>query len=176
MALSARIATVADAPAITRIYNEGIADRIATFETEPRTVEYVTTLLREKGDGHPAVVVEDGGAVVAFAWASAYRGRPCYDGVAEHSVYAGREARGRGAGLLALNALADAFAERGYWKLLSRIFPENVASLKLHERAGFRVVGTYVRHAKLDGAWRDTVIVEKLLGEAAASVEEPGRR
>ena len=75
--------------------------------------------------------------------------------------------RGLGAGLLALNALADAFGERGYWKLLSRVFPENVASLKLHEKAGFRVVGTYVRHGKLDGEWRDTVIVEKLLGDAA---------
>lgn len=172
MALQTRLATVADAPAITRIYNEGIADRIATFETEQRSTEQVAALLREKGDHHPVIVVEDGGEVIAFAWASGYRSRPCYDGVAEHSVYVGREARGRGAGLLALEALAVAYAERGYWKLLSRIFPENVASLKLHERAGFRVVGTYLRHAKLDGEWRDTVIVEKLLGEAAEGVAE----
>jgi phosphinothricin acetyltransferase len=89
--------------------------------------------------------------------------------VAEHSVYVARSARGLGAGLVALNALSDAFAERGYWKLLSRIFPENAASLKLHQKAGFREVGTYLRHAKLDGEWRDTIIVEKLLGEAAES-------
>jgi phosphinothricin acetyltransferase len=164
--LTTRIATPADAEAITRIYNQGIEERIATFETEPRTTQQVTEMLREKGDHHPAVVVEQDGAVIAFAWASNYRSRPCYAGVAEHSVYVDREARGLGAGFSALNALSVAFAERGYWKLLSRIFPENVASLKLHERAGFRVVGTYLRHAKLDGEWRDTVIVEKLLGEA----------
>lgn len=165
--MQTRIATVDDAPVIARIYNQGIEERIATFETEPRTVEQVAELLREKGDHHPAVVVERDGAVIAFAWASTYRSRPCYAGVAEHSVYVDRDARGLGAGLVALNALAEAFAERGYWKLLSRIFPENAASIKLHERAGFRVVGTYLKHGKLDGEWRDTIIVEKLLGEAA---------
>ncbi|MCC6792364.1 MAG: N-acetyltransferase [Thermomicrobiales bacterium] len=162
----ARLARVADAAAIARIYNEGIEDRIATFETEPRSIEQVAAILVEKGDHHPTVVIERDGEPIAFAWASSYRGRPCYAGVAEHSVYVARSARGLGAGLLALNALADAFAERGYWKLLSRIFPENIASLKLHQRAGFREVGTYRRHAKLDGEWRDTVIVERLLGEA----------
>jgi phosphinothricin acetyltransferase len=165
--METRLATPADAAAITAIYNEGIEDRIATFETEPRSVAQVEALLIEKGDHHPAMVIEHDGRVIAFAWASSYRSRPCYAGIAEHSVYVSRDARGLGAGLLALNALADAFAERGYWKLLSRIFPENVASLKLHEKAGFRVVGTYIRHGKLDGEWRDTVIVEKLLGDAA---------
>jgi L-amino acid N-acyltransferase YncA len=165
--METRLATPADAAAITAIYNEGIADRIATFETEPRSVEQVEALLIEKGDHYPAIVIELDGRVLAFAWASSYRSRPCYAGIAEHSVYVARDARGLGAGLLALNTLADAFAERGYWKLLSRIFPENVASLKLHEKAGFRVVGTYLRHGKLDGEWRDTVIVEKLLGDAA---------
>jgi L-amino acid N-acyltransferase YncA len=165
--LITRLATFADAAAITRIYNQGIEERVATFETEPRTVQQVEAILAEKGDHHPAVVVERDGEVIAFAWASSYRNRPCYTGIAEHSVYVDRDARGLGAGLIALNALSDAFAEHGYWKLLSRIFPENTASLKLHERAGFRVVGTYHRHAKLDGEWRDTVIVEKLLGEAA---------
>lgn len=166
-----RFATIADAAAITRIYNQGIEDRIATFEIEPRTEEQVEAILVEKGDHHPTIVVERAGEVIAFAWASNYRSRPCYEGVAEHSVYVAREARGLGAGLIALNALSDAFAERGYWKLLSRIFPENVVSLKLHERAGFRTVGVYRRHAKLDGEWRDTVIVEKLLGEAAEGME-----
>lgn len=168
----ARLARADDAAAIARIYNEGIADRIATFETEPRTVAQIDAILLEKGDHHPTIVVERDGDVIAFAWASGYRSRPCYDGVAEHSVYVSREARGFGAGLLALNALAVAFAERGYWKLLSRIFPENIASLRLHQKAGFREVGTYIRHAKLDGEWRDTVIVELLLGEAAKD-EEP---
>ncbi len=158
-----RIATVADAPAIAHIYNQGIEDRIATFETDPRTVEQVEAQLAQKGDGHPTVVVERNGRVVAWATVGSYRPRPCYAGTGEHSVYVERGARGTGAGRAALEGLFDACRTRGFWKLVSRIFPENTASLKLHERAGFRVVGTYRRHGKLDGEWRDCVIVEKLL-------------
>ena len=109
------------------------------------------------------MVVERDGRVVAWAGAGAYRARPAYAGVAEHSVYVARAARGSGAGRAALEALCRAYAERGFWKIVSRIFPENVASLVLHERCGFRVVGVYHRHGKLDGAWRDCVIVERLL-------------
>lgn len=165
--LSTRLATVDDAGAIAALYNDGIADRIATFETEPRTPDQVAAILRDKADRYPTVVVERDGAVVGFAWAGPYRSRPCYDGVAEHSVYVARDQRGQGIGRAALDALGAVYTEQGFWKLLSRIFPENGASLALHERAGFRVVGTYYRHAKLDGQWRDTVIVEKLLGAAA---------
>ena len=166
-AMPVRLAAGGDAGAIAEIYNEGIADRIATFETAPRTPEAVAALLAERGDKYPAIVVERDGKVIAFAWAGAYRARPCYDGVVEHSVYVARAARGRGAGLVALNELARVYEAKGYWKMLSRIFPENVASLRLHERAGFRVVGTYLKHGMLEGEWRDTVIVERLLGEAA---------
>jgi phosphinothricin acetyltransferase len=165
--LSSRIATPEDAPVITRIYNQGIEERIATFETEPRSVEQMASQLRDKGDRYPTVVVERDGDVVAWASFGAYRSRPCYAGIGEHSVYVAREARGLGAGLVALQALFAAAEERGFWKLLSRIFPENVASLALHRKAGFREVGVYHRHGKLDGAWRDCVIVEKLLGEAS---------
>jgi len=86
----------------------------------------------------------------------------------EHSVYVARASRGTGAGRLALEALCQAYAARGFWKLVSRIFPENTASLALHERCGFRRVGVYRRHGKLDGAWRDCVIVERLLGHDQA--------
>jgi phosphinothricin acetyltransferase len=165
--LTPRLATPADADAIARIYNQGIEDRIATFETEPRTAGQLAAQLADKGDRYPTVVVERDGVVVAWATAGPYRSRPAYAGVAEHSVYVDRAVRGTGAGRLALDALFAAYAERGFWKLVSRIFPENVASLALHERAGFRVVGVYRRHGKLGGAWRDCVIVEKLLGPAA---------
>jgi phosphinothricin acetyltransferase len=161
--LTTRLATAADAAAIARIYNEGIADRIATFETEPRTVEQIAAQLRDRGDRFPTIVAEHDGQVIAWASAGPYRNRPAYAGVAEHSVYVGRAARGKGAGRVALEALCRAYAERGFWKLVSRIFPENVASLVLHERCGFRVVGVYRRHGQLDGAWRDCVIVERLL-------------
>jgi phosphinothricin acetyltransferase len=167
--LSVRIATVEDAEAIARIYNEGIADRIATFETEARTPAQVASALTDKGDRYPTVVVERAGTVVAWAGAGAYRSRPAYAGVAEHSVYVARAARGTGAGRAALEGLCRAYAERGFWKIVSRIFPENTASLQLHERCGFRVVGVYQRHGRLEGVWRDCVIVERLLGEAATS-------
>jgi len=165
--LTTRLATTADAAAIARIYNQGIEERIATFETEPRTPAQVEAQLAEKGDRYPSVVVERAGRVIAWATAGPYRARPAYAGVAEHSVYVEREARGSGAGRAALGALGRACEERGFWKLVSRIFPENGPSLALHERVGFRVVGVYRRHGRLDGAWRDCVIVEKLLGAAA---------
>src|SRR5262245_29053134 len=93
-ALRTRLATRADAAAIAAIYNEGIADRIATFETEPRTPEQLRAQLIEKGDRFPTVVVERDGQVVAWASAGLYRSRPAYAGVAEHSVYVARAARG----------------------------------------------------------------------------------
>ena len=161
--LRTRLAMPADAAAITAIYNEGIADRVATFETEPRTVAQIAQQLADKGDRFPTVVAERDGQVIAYAGAGAYRSRPAYAGVAEHSVYVARAARGTGAGRAALDAMCRAYAERGFWKILSRIFPENTASLRLHERCGFRVVGVYRRHGKLDGEWRDCVIVERLL-------------
>jgi phosphinothricin acetyltransferase len=113
------------------------------------------------------VVAEREAEVVAFAWTSTYRGRPCYDSVAEFSVYVRRSARGTGAGRAVLTGLLDACEVAGFSKLVSRIFPENAASRALCRSLGFREVGTYVRHGRLDGAWRDCVIVEKLIGEAA---------
>jgi len=167
--LTTRPATRDDAAAIAAIYNEGIADRVATFETEPRTAEQIAAQLADKGERYPTVVVERDGRVIAWASAGAYRSRPAYAGVAEHSVYVARAARGAGAGRAALNALCDVYAARGFWKLVSRIFPENAASLGLHEACGFRVVGVYRRHGKLGGEWRDTVIVERMLDEAPPS-------
>lgn len=167
MSQHARLATIADAAAIAAIYNEGIADRIATFETEPRTAEELARQLTDKGDRFPTVVVERDDGIVAWASAGAYRTRPAYAGVAEHSVYVARRARRTGAGRVALEALCRVYAERGFWKIVSRIFPENAASIALHERCGFRIVGVYHRHGKLDGEWRDCVIVERLLGQAA---------
>ena len=158
-----RLAEQADALAIALIYNEGIDDRIATFETEHRSPEQIAATLARKGDRYPTVVVERDGRVAAWAGAAAYRERPAYAGVAEHSVYVARAARGTGLGRAALETLCGVYAARGFWKLVSRILTENAASLALHERCGFRVVGVYRRHGKLDGQWRDCVIVEKLL-------------
>jgi phosphinothricin acetyltransferase len=111
------------------------------------------------------VVVESGGRVVAFASTSGYRPRECYRGIAEFSVYVARAGRGRGAGRAAMDALIDESARAGVWKLVSRVFVENAASRRLLAAAGFREVGIYHRHAKLDGVWRDVVIVERLIPE-----------
>jgi L-amino acid N-acyltransferase YncA len=155
-----RPATPADAAAIAEIYNQGIEDRVATFETRPRSAEDV----RAWFDGnHPIVVVEDGGQLVAFASTSTYRPRECYAGIAEFSVYTARAARGRGAGRLAMQALIEAAEAASFWKLVSRVFPENAASLGLLRALGFREVGVYEKHAQLDGVWRDVVIVELMI-------------
>ena len=158
--MHARHATLADAADIARIYNQGIADRTATFETRPRTA----TDIRGWFDGvHPLLAVEEEGAVVAFAATFAYRPRACYAGIAETSVYVDRAFRRHGAGRLALEALIASARSAGFWKLLSRIFVENTASRRLVASLGFREVGIYERHGQLDGQWRDVVIVEKLL-------------
>jgi phosphinothricin acetyltransferase len=155
-----RPATDQDADAIAAIYNQGIEDRIATFETRPRTAEDV----RKWFDGiHPTIAVEVGSRVVAFGSTSTYRPRECYAGVAEFSVYVARDFRRRGAGKVALEGLIVAAANAGFWKLVSRIFVDNHASRRLCAKLGFREVGTYERHGKLDGQWRDVVIVEKLI-------------
>jgi phosphinothricin acetyltransferase len=158
--MTARDASPSDAAAIAAIYNQGIEDRIATFETRPRSAADVERWF----DGiHPIVVVEDGGAILGFASTSTYRPRDCYAGIAEFSVYVAREARRRGAGVIAMNALMEAARRAGFWKLVSRVFPHNRASLGLLDSLGFRRVGVYEKHGQLDGVWLDAVIVEKLL-------------
>jgi phosphinothricin acetyltransferase len=158
--MESRSATPDDAEAIAGIYNEGIEDRVATFETRLRTAVDI----HQWFDGrHPVVVVEEASEVLAFAATSDYRPRECYAGIAEFSVYVARSARRRGAGKLALEALIHASAKAGFWKLVSRIFVENYASIELCRVLGFRVVGTYEKHGQLEGVWRDVVIVERLL-------------
>lgn len=173
MPFVARRASRADAEVITRIYNEGIRDRVGTFETRERTTDEV----RQWFDGrHPIVVVESGsGEVVAFASTSQYRPRECYAGIADFSVYVSRQVRGQGAGRVAMQALIDAAREAGLWKLVSRVFVENVASRGLLESVGFREVGVYHKHARLDGQWRDAVVVERLIPENQRDIEpSPG--
>ena len=163
MSLHVRTAQPEDSVNIALIYNQGIEDRIATFETRLRAPEDVQAWF----DGiHPIIVVEaEPGDIVAFASTSSYRPRPCYAGIAEASVYVRREARRHGAGRIALVGLLEAAREAGFWKLVSRVFVENIASRALIQSVGFREVGTYVKHGKLDGVWRDVVIVEYLIPE-----------
>jgi L-amino acid N-acyltransferase YncA len=156
----ARLATVQDANAVALVYNQGIEDRVATFETQLRSAGEVAAWF----DGvHPIVVVENGERIVAFASTSAYRPRACYAGIAEVSLYVDRAFRGRGAGRLAMQAILKEAEKAGFWKLLSRVFLDNRASRKLIASAGFREVGIYEKHGRLDGVWRDVLIVERLI-------------
>lgn len=159
-----RLASLSDAPAIAAIYNQGIAGRGATFETTPRSTADIEGWFPH-ADRHPTLVVEQDGAVVGWANISGYRPRVCYAGIAEFSIYVDGQAQGHGLGRRLLEALVDAARERGYWKLVSRIFPFNTASLALCRRCGFREVGVYEKHGHLDGRWLDVVIVERVIPE-----------
>lgn len=161
-----RPATRDDAPAIARIYNEGIRGRGATFETRERDVADIAAWFDDSR--FPILVASDDGAVVGWAAASTYRARACYAGIAEYSIYVATSHHGRGVGRQLMPAFLDALEAAGFWKVLSRLFPENTASRALCRRFGFREVGVYERHGQLDGVWKDVVIVERLLGPARA--------
>jgi phosphinothricin acetyltransferase len=105
--------------------------------------------------------------VVGFAKIGSYSERAVYAGIGEHGVYVAGDARRHGAGRALLDALAEAGAAAGLHKLTSRIFSTNTASIALHEAAGFTIVGVQHRHGQLEGVWRDCVLVERLLGDAA---------
>ena len=158
MTISLRPMESADWRDVERIYAEGIATGLATFE--PATPDRDAFLASRVG-GLGSVAVDELGAIVGWVAASQVSARAVYRGVVEHSVYVAATAHGRGiGGMLLARLLAD--AERlGIWTVQSAIFPENVASIRLHERAGFRVVGTRERIARMpDGTWRDTVLME----------------
>lgn len=168
-----RDATCRDAAAVAAIYNAGIEDRVATFETQTRTADERRAWMAGHDERHPVLVAEIAQGVVAFASVEAYRARACYDGVGEFSVYVDRAVRRRGVGRVLLTGLVDRCERLGYWKLVGRVFTTNDASRALCRAAGFREVGIYERHARLDGIWRDCVIVERLMGDATAAVGLP---
>jgi phosphinothricin acetyltransferase len=155
--------TVADWPEVEAIYAAGIAGGEATFETAtPDWQEF------DAGKITDVRLVATGGSGQVAGWAAASRvsARDAYRGVIEHSVYVDPVAQGQGIGRLLLEAFVSAAEDAGYWTIQSSIFPENTASLRLHEGAGFRVVGTRHRIARSrrgprTGQWRDTVLVER---------------
>jgi phosphinothricin acetyltransferase len=156
--------TKSDAAAVAAIYNEGIQERMATFETRPREADEVAQWL---DDGLPFLVATDDGEVVGFARVSPYSDRCVYEGVGEHAVYVARVARGGGLGRRLLEALCEEAERAGLYKLTSRVFTDNAASRAVHVAAGFEEVGIQRRHGRLDGRWKDCVLVERLLGDAA---------
>ena len=155
----------ADWPQVAAIYAEGIATRLATFETDvPDWASWDAKMC-------PAPLrlvarLEEGGPVAGWAAAQPTSARHVYRGVLEDSVYVAAAARGRAVGRALLDALVAAAEEAGAWTLQASVFPENAASLALHQRCGFRVVGTRERLAQLDGAWRDILLLERRSGGA----------
>jgi L-amino acid N-acyltransferase YncA len=146
-----------DWPAVAEIYWDGMRDGLATFETEvPPWETWDRAHLREH-----RLVAELLGEVVGWAALSPASRRRCYSGVVENSVYVARDARGLGIGRTLLDALIAGAEAAGIWTIQTSIFPENGASLVLHERCGFRVVGKRDRIGKRDGVWRDTVFLER---------------
>ncbi|MGE5208896.1 MAG: arsinothricin resistance N-acetyltransferase ArsN1 family A [Alphaproteobacteria bacterium] len=158
-----RAAGMSDAAAIAEIYNQGIEDRVATFETEARSAKDQQTWLQSIAGRYPAVVAEIDGQIIGWAGAGPYRHRECYRGIGEFSMYVRRDWRGRGVGDLLVASLISEAERMELWKLLSRIFPFNEASRALCRKHGFREVGVYEKHARLDGRWLDVVIVERLI-------------
>jgi phosphinothricin acetyltransferase len=152
--------TAADGEAVLRIYQAGLDTTLASFEAVAPSWEAFDAgrLARHR------FVAVDGDEVIGWVAVSAVSTRPVYAGVVEHSVYVSPRARGRGVGLRLLEAVIESTEAAGIWTIQSGVFPENTASLRLHERAGFEAIG--VRHhlgrdPRPGGAWRDVVLVER---------------
>lgn len=165
LSLRIRDATPDDAPAIAAIYNQGIEDRTATLETELRTPEERAAWLASHDALRPVLLAVDPGGV-ALGWGSLNRFNPraAYDHVVDLSVFVAREMRGRGVGNALLAALEERARAIGYHKMVLAAFPTNTPGMRLYERHGFVVVGTYREQGMLEGRWVDVVVMEKLLG------------
>lgn len=151
--------TAAHASPVLAIYQAGLDTGLASFETiAPDWPAFDAARL----PGHRYVARDrDGGGVLGWVAVSAVSGRPVYAGVVEHSVYVDPAAQGRGVGRALLAALIGSTEAAGIWTIQSGLFPENAASLRLHQRAGFRVVGTRERLGRHHGRWRDVVLLER---------------
>jgi L-amino acid N-acyltransferase YncA len=155
--VSLRALDDADWPDVRRIYAQGIATRNATFES--RVPSRAT--LRRKWLAGQRWIAELDGEIVGWAAVTPVSARECYSGVVESSIYIADGMRGRGIGRVLIAHQVRAAEDAGLWTLQTSIFPENEASIRLHEWAGFRVVGVRERIARLDGHWRDTVLLER---------------
>jgi phosphinothricin acetyltransferase len=146
------------APQVLDIYELGIATGNATFETEPPNWPAFTAA---RLPGHRFVALGDDGRVAGWVACGPVSARPVYAGVVEHSVYVHPEARGQGVGRSLLNALITSTEAAGIWTIQSGVFPENTASLTLHQSCGFREVGTRSRVGRHHGIWRDVTLIER---------------
>ncbi len=162
-ALLVRVATESDLTAIRAIYNEGIADRVATLDEEPKSAGDIAAWWSDHGGRYAVLVAERGGAVVGWSSLNRYSHRCAYDGVADLSVYVAREARGKGVGFELLDALERVARGNGFDKIVLFTLPFNANGQALYRKAGFREVGTFRNQGRLDGRFVDVMAMEKLL-------------
>jgi phosphinothricin acetyltransferase len=155
-----------DAEAICAIYNAAIAERTSTFETEPRCAADLEARINDAR--FPLLVCDGGEAIIGWAGLASYSARSCYVGIGECSVYVAAPARGRGVGTALTEALASSAKQSGFHKMIGKLFTDNLASVRLVERCGFQSVGIHSRHGQLDGAWRDVLVVERLLATSSS--------
>ncbi|WP_406726494.1 N-acetyltransferase family protein [Streptomyces sp. GD-15H] len=150
--------TTEHAEQVLTIYQAGIDEGNATFETSPPSWEAFDAA---KLPAHRFAVLDESGAVLGWVAASRVSDRCAYAGVVEHSVYVHPAARGRGIASALFKALIGSTEQSGIWTVQSGIFPENTAGLALHQRHGFRIIGTRERIGRHHGVWRDVVLVER---------------
>jgi len=151
-----------DAPAVAEIYNEGIRGRGATFRRDEVDASFVASWV-DQADRYPVLVALRTGRVLGWARASAYSDFDGYAGIGELAIYVTASARRRGVARELVEGLAEACRERGYWKLIAKVFPSNEGSIELLHRCGYRDVGLHLRHGRHEDGWRDVLLLEKSL-------------
>ncbi len=161
--ITLRAATADDADAICTIFNQGIADRVATLETALRTPAERRQWLADRGPRHPVIVASADGAVVGWGSLNGFNPRTAYDHVVDFSIYVERSWRGRGIGSQLLDRLIDRANELHYHKMVLAALAHNAAGVALYTRAGFSPVGIYHEQGQLDGHWVDVIVMEKIL-------------
>jgi phosphinothricin acetyltransferase len=159
-----RDAVLEDAPAIARIYNEGIEDRLATLETALRSPDERAAWLRSRSSRHPVIVaVSETGDVAGWGSLNSFNPRPVYDHVADFSCYVARAHRAQGIGSALLHELEIRARSLGFHKMVLAAFPGNTAGMALYSSHGFGTVGIYREQGLMDGRWVDVILMEKIL-------------
>jgi L-amino acid N-acyltransferase YncA len=161
--LQVRAARFADLPLIRDIHNQGISDRVATLDTELRSMADTQLWFKRHGPRHPILVAQASSGIVGWASLNTFNVRPAYQYVADLSIYLARPWRSKRLGARLLSPLIALARDLGYHKIVLSAFPTNIAGMRLYARQGFTTVGIYREMGLLDGRWVDTIIMEKLL-------------
>ncbi|MCU0312207.1 MAG: N-acetyltransferase family protein [Acidimicrobiales bacterium] len=168
-----RLARLGDAQAILDIYNAEVLGSTVTFDLRPRTLEEQQQWLRDRSGALAVVVAEEDDEVVGFASLSVYRDRPAYSTTVEDSVYVRDDRRGTGLGRALLTEIVDVATAQGFHTVMARIVGHHTASIEMHRRVGFDVVGVEREVGRKFGNWLDVVVMQRMLGPVDAGFE-PG--